>query len=101
MAPQTAPQVGQQAAPQMGPQMSPAPAPWSTGGHPREFRIDPRGWVHQKALEAGVTPEAFQIWRERALCHLSQGRQDVRRLLAWAETKSASEISAGTAEKGA
>jgi hypothetical protein len=44
----------------MGPQMPPAPAPWSTAGLLREFRIDPRGWVHQKA-------EAFQIWRERAL----------------------------------
>ena len=94
--PQAAPQTAQQPAPQMAQQ----PTSWPVGGRePREFRIDARGWAHQKALEAGMAPEAFQVWRERALGHLSQGRQDVRRLLVWAEAKSASELEAGAAAK--
>jgi hypothetical protein len=78
-----------------------APQPVHTGGPPfREFRIDSRGWSsHQKALDAGVSPEAFQVWRERALVHLSQGRQDVRRLLSWAEGEAAAEVQARAADR--
>ena len=78
-----------------------APQPVHTGGPPfREFRIDSRGWSsHQKALDAGVSPEAFQVWRERALVHLSQGRQDVRRLLSWAEGEDAAEVQARAADR--
>ena len=75
-------------------------APWTSGGRdgPREFRIDSRGW-HAKVLDAGVSPDVFQVWRERALAHLSQGRQDIRRLLVWAESKTALDLDAGTASK--
>lgn len=78
-----------------------APQSAGMGGPPfREFRIDSRGWSsHQKPLDAGVSPEAFQIWRERALVHLSQGRQDVRRLLIWAEGETAAEIQARAADR--
>jgi hypothetical protein len=74
---------------------SPAAPQWAGmgGPPPREFRIDPRGWSsHQKPLDAGMSPEAFQIWRERALVFLSQGRQDVRRALVWAEGVTAADV---------
>jgi hypothetical protein len=89
-----------QPAPQTAPQAAQQQMPGTAGGprEPREFRIDARGW-HAKALDAGVAPEAFQVWRERVLGHLSQGRQDVRRLLLWAEAKSAPELEAGAAVK--
>jgi hypothetical protein len=75
------------------------PAPWTPGARePREFRIDSRGW-HAKVLDSGVSPDIFQVWRERALAHLSQGRQDIRRLLVWAETKSVLDLDTGTADK--
>jgi hypothetical protein len=88
--------------PPEAPRVQPPTAPqWGGAGgpHAREFRIDPRGWSsHQKALDAGMSPEAFQIWRERALVHLSQGRQDVRRLLVWAEGETAAEVRANAGD---
>ena len=39
-----------------------------------------------------MSPDTFQIWHERALAHLCQGRQDVRRLLVWAETKAVTDL---------
>ena len=84
------------------PAMPPAvPQLAGMGGHPfREFRIDSRGWSsHQKSLDAGVSPEAFQVWRERALVHLSQGRQDIRRLLTWAEGETAAEVQARAVDR--
>ena len=84
------------------PAMPPAVPPLAgMGGRPfREFRIDSRGWSsHQKSLDAGVSPEAFQVWRERALVHLSQGRQDIRRLLTWAEGETAAEVQARAVDR--
>ena len=81
------------------PAASPLPAAQPTPPMPglsRDFRIDPRGWT-SKSLEPGASPEAFQIWRGRALCYLSQGRQDIRRMLQWAESQSADEVQHGTA----
>jgi hypothetical protein len=79
---------------QQTPWLAQQPASWGPGSRerePREFRIDSRGW-HSKVLEAGVSPDTFQIWHERALAHLCQGRQDVRRLLVWAETKAVMDL---------
>ena len=74
----------------------PQAAPLNPAMPGREFRIEPRGWT-SKALEPGISPEAFQIWRERALCFLSQGRQDIRRMLQWAEGQTAAEVEHGAA----
>ena len=106
------PYPGSRAAPQMMQPLAPPPGvvqqvpllaqqqpPWGPGSRdrePREFRIDSRGW-HSKVLEAGVSPDTFQIWHERALAHLCQGRQDVRRLLVWAETKAVADLDHGAA----
>ena len=62
----------------------------------REFRVEPRSWT-SKALEPGASPEVFQVWRERALCFLSQGRHDIRRLLQWAESQTADGLERGVA----
>ena len=94
-------QVPQSAMPLGSPAQLPQSVPWATGqqhqqqqpGPHRDFRIDSRGWSsHQKPLDAGVSAEAFQVWRERALVFLAQGRQDVRRLLTWAEGETAAEV---------
>ena len=42
-------------------------------------------WGTHKHLDLLVTPEAYMAWRDRALGFLSKDRQDVRRLLIWAE----------------
>ena len=101
-------QVPQSAMPLGSPAQLPQFAPWAAGqqhqqqqpGPLREFRIDSRGWSsHQKPLDAGVSAEAFQVWRERALVFLAQGRQDVRRLLTWAEGETAAEVLARAADQ--
>jgi len=74
-----------------------APSGGAGGGFPRDLRIDNRAWGHNKPLEAGTGVEAFLVWKDRAMSHLSRDRPDVRRLLGWAEAQSREGLEAGSA----
>ena len=43
-------------------------------------------WGTHKHLDLLVAPEVYMAWRDRALGYLTKDRQDVRRLLVWAES---------------
>jgi hypothetical protein len=71
------------------------------GSFPRDLRINPRDWGDTKKLDSTTSYDGFQIWKDRALTHLSKERPDVRTLLAWAETQTKPELDATLTEHAA
>ena len=65
----------------------------------RDLAIMGRDWNNHKILDLHLTPEAFEVWRMRALDYLTKDRPDVKEMLVWAETQS-EEILGGTPHKG-
>ncbi len=64
------------------------------GGYPRDLRINTRDWGDHKKLDVATTYDRFQVWKDRAMTHLSKERPDVRELLAWADKQSQGELEA-------
>ena len=58
----------------------------------RDFRVDNRSWGDSRRLDLVAAPEAYLVWRDRALGHLCRDRPDIRRLLVWAEAQSKEEL---------
>ncbi len=48
-----------------------------------------------------TTFDGFQVWKDRAITHLSKERPDVRALLSWAETQTGAELEAALAGQAA
>ena len=48
-----------------------------------------RDWGDNKKLDLAGNQDAYDTWQDRALGHLAKDRPDVRRLLLWAERRSA------------
>jgi hypothetical protein len=69
------------------------------GGYPRDLRINSRDWGDHKKLDVATTYDRFQVWKDRAMTHLSKERPDVRALLTWSDKQSQGELEAtlGTA----
>ncbi len=65
------------------------------GSYPRDLRINTRDWGDHKKLDVAATYDRFQVWKDRALTHLSKDRPDVRALLTWADTQSQGELETG------
>jgi hypothetical protein len=65
------------------------------GGAPRDLRINTRDWGDQRKLDIATTFDGFQVWKDRAVTHLSKERPDVRALLMWAETQSKDQLETG------
>jgi hypothetical protein len=59
---------------------------------PRDLRINTRDWGDHKRLDVAATYDRFQVWKDRAMTHLSKERPDVRELLMWAEKQSQGEL---------
>jgi hypothetical protein len=64
------------------------------GGYPRDLRINSRDWGDHKKLDVATTYDRFQVWKDRAMTHLSKERPDVRALLTWADKQSQGELEA-------
>ena len=54
---------------------------------PQQFRVDNRAWGQNKNLDLVAAGDAYLVWHDRALGHLSRERPDVRKLLIWAESQ--------------
>jgi hypothetical protein len=52
---------------------------------PQQFKVDNRAWGQNKNLDLVAAGDAYLVWHDRALGHLSRERPDVRKLLIWAE----------------
>ena len=70
-------------------------------GYEREFRIDSRSWGNHRALDLAAAPEAFLVWRDRALGYLCRESPDVRKLLVWAEAQTKEGLAAGMEDAAA
>ena len=85
-------------APLLPPGTGAAPQHFGIGGkglrEPREFRVDNRAWGSNRQLDLVAAPDAYLVWHDRALGHLSSGRPDVRKLLLWAESQTREELEA-------
>ena len=68
---------------------------------PRDLRINTRDWGDHRKLDVVTTFDGFQVWKDRAVAHLSKERPDVRALLMWAETKTSAELEATLGEQAA
>ena len=53
-----------------------------------DFKVDNRSWGDNRRLDLVAAPDAYLVWRDRALGHLCRDRPDVRKLLVWAESQS-------------
>jgi hypothetical protein len=71
------------------------------GGFPRDLRINTRDWGDHRKLDPTTTFDGFQVWRDRAMTHLSKERPDVRALLMWAEKQSKDQLEAALGEHAA
>ncbi len=71
------------------------------GGYPRELRINQRDWGDSRKLDVSTTFDNFQVWKDRAMMHLSKERPDVRALLSWAETQSKEDLEANLGAQAA
>ena len=58
----------------------------------RDFKVDNRSWGDNRRLDLVAAPDAYLVWRDRALGHLCRDRPDVRKLLVWAESQSKEEL---------
>ena len=67
----------------------------------RDFRVDNRSWGDNRRLDLVAAPEAYLVWRDRALGHLCRDRPDIRRLLVWAEAQSKEELEGAAAAASA
>ena len=56
-------------------------------GSQRPLSIMGRDWTGNQKLDLIAKPEAFLIWKDRAMSHLSKDRIDIKRLLMWAEVQ--------------
>jgi hypothetical protein len=67
----------------------------------RDFKVDNRSWGDNRRLDLVAAPDAYLVWRDRALGHLCRDRPDVRKLLVWAESQSKEELEGNLAQVAA